>query len=63
MGIPTEKELLEYIGSSHLVNYSKIASKFNINIASVSDFLKSLLKKRLIKIERVGSNKFVRVRK
>lgn len=59
--LPTEAELLQYIGKEKLVNYTRIAKKFKISNNTVPDLLKPLLRKRKIRIKKVGSYRFVEV--
>ena len=60
--IPTEKELMDFIKKRDLVNFSMIAKFFDIKNATVTDLIKSIEKKRLIQIIKLGGSKIVRIR-
>ena len=60
--IPTEKELVDFIRRHDLVNFSMIARFFDIKNATVTDLIKSLEKKRLLQIIKLGGSKIVRLR-
>ena len=62
MPIPTEEELTEFLCSNFFVNFSKIARKFRIKNEAVPDVIKPLIKRNIVFIETVGSNKFVRLK-
>jgi len=61
--IPTEKELIEFIKSRDLVNFSSIAKYYEINNATVSDLIDMLLKKKLVTVIKLGGSKVVRLKK
>ena len=63
MPIPTEKEILDFLEKSNFVNFSKIARHFKFNPQAVQDIIKSLIKRKVVFIEKIGSNKFVRLKK
>ena len=57
--IPTEKELVQFIKKRDFVNYSGIAKYYEINNATVSDLVDSLVKKKLAVVKRWGGSKAV----
>ena len=59
MSLPTEKELLEQISEKKYLNFVSIAKHFNIPPAAMNDLLKPLLKRKLIRIRKVGASKMV----
>lgn len=59
--IPKEEDLLDFIKRRDIVNFSLIAKHFDINNATVSDLIKSLEKKKLVKVRKLGGSKIVRV--
>ncbi|MFH1209600.1 MAG: hypothetical protein V1663_02315 [archaeon] len=61
--IPTEKELIEFIKSRDLVNFSSIAKYYEINNATVSDLIDALLKKKIVTVTKLGGSKVVRLKK
>jgi len=63
MPIPTEKEVLDFLEKSNFVNFSMIARHFKFNPQAVPDIISPLIKRKVIFIEKVGSNKFVRLKK
>ena len=63
MPIPTEKEILDFLSENSFVNFSKIARQFKIKNKIVPDVLRPLVQRKLILIEKLGSNKFVRMKK
>ena len=63
MPIPTEKEILDFLEKSNFVNFSMIARHFEFNPQAVLDIISPLIKRKVVFIEKVGSNKFVRLRK
>ncbi len=63
MPIPTEKDIIEFVSKGKLVNYSRIARKFHIKKLAVPDIIEPLIRRKIIVIEKVGSNKFVRFKK
>ena len=60
--IPKEKELLNFIKSKDIVNFSIIAKQYNIQNITVSDIIKDLEKKKLVKVKKLGGSKIVRLR-
>ena len=60
--IPTEKELGQFIKKRDIVNYSSIAKYYEINNATVSDFIDSLVKKKLVTVKKLGGSKIVRAK-
>jgi len=60
--IPTEKELVNFIKKRDIVNYSSIAKYYEINNATVSDFIDSLVKKKLVTVKKLGGSKIVRIK-
>jgi DNA-binding MarR family transcriptional regulator len=60
--IPVEKELLEFIKRRDLVNFSTIAKFYNINNATVSDLIDSLIYKKLVIVKKLGGSKIVRLK-
>ena len=60
--IPTEKELLQFIKKRDIVNYSSIAKYYEINNATVSDFVDALVKKKLVTVKKLGGSKIVRIK-
>lgn len=60
--IPTEKELIDFIKKRDIVNYSAIAKYYEINNATVSDLIDSLVKKKLVNVKQLGGSKIVRVK-
>ena len=57
--IPSEKEPIEFIEKHELVNYSLIAKFFEINNATVTDLIKSLEKKKIVRIRQFSGSKVV----
>ena len=57
--IPNEKELIEFLKKNDLVNFSKIAKHFEINNATVSDLIDSLVKKKIVTVKSLGGSKIV----
>ena len=57
--IPSEKELIEFIEKHELVNYSLIAKFFDINNATVTDLIKALEKKKIVRIRQFSGSKVV----
>ena len=57
--VPKEEELLGFVKARELVNYSDIAKYFDINNATVSDLINDLVKKKKVRIKKIGSNKVV----
>ncbi len=60
--IPNEQELINFIKSKELVNFSLIAKHFNIQNTTVSDLIKSLEHKKLVDVTILGGSKIVKVR-
>jgi len=60
--IPTEKELLEFIKGRDLVNFSTVAKFYNINNATVSDLIDSLIYKKLVVVKKLGGSKIIRLK-
>ena len=60
--IPTEKELLEFIKGRDLVNFSTVAKFYNINNATVSDLIDSLIHKKLVVVKKLGGSKIIRLK-
>jgi hypothetical protein len=60
--IPTEKELIDFIKSRDLVNFSSIAKYYEINNATVSDLIDALLKKKIVTVTKLGGSKVVRLK-
>ena len=67
MPVPTKEELLNYLKKHSEISkkrtFTAIADNFGINIHTVSDIVKDMLRKKLVKIEETGSAKVVRVAK
>lgn len=62
--IPKEEELLEFIKKNdNMVNFSMIAKKYEINNATVSDIIKDMLNKKLVKVKQIGGSKIVTTKK
>ena len=57
--IPKEEELIGFIKARELVNYSDIAKYFDINNSTVSDLINDLVKKKRVRVKKIGSNKVV----
>jgi|SRR3989344_3364496 len=58
-GMPNEEELIMFIKKRGFVNLSDIARYFDINNATVSDLINDLVKKKKVRIKKIGSNKVV----
>lgn len=62
--LPGEKELLIFIEKkNNFVNFSMIAKHFEINNATVKDFIATLEKKKLVTVQKLGGQKIVVVKK
>lgn len=59
--IPTEKELLDFIGRQDIVNFSLIARHYKLKNATVSDIIKDIERKKLIEVKKIGGSKIVRL--
>jgi len=57
--VPKEEELLGFVKARELANYSDIAKHFDINNSTVSDLINDLVKKKKVRIKKIGSNKVV----
>ncbi len=60
--IPKEEELIKFIKSKDLVNFSSIAKHFNIQNVTVSDIVKDLEAKKLAEVVQFGGNKFIKLK-
>jgi len=60
--IPADKELLEFIKRRDFVNFSTIAKFYDINNATVSDIIDSLIHKKLVIVKKLGGSKVVRLK-
>lgn len=67
MPVPTNEELLKYLKKYSEISkkrtFTAIAGNFGIHIHTVSDIVKDMLREKLVKIEKTGSAKVVRVAK
>ncbi len=62
--IPKDKEILSFIESrNNLVNLSMIANHFSIKNNTAADIVDDLVKRKLVDIKKIGSNKMVTVKK
>lgn len=61
--IPDEQELLDFLHTHDLVNFSIIAKHFKIKNTTVSDLIHALQEKHLITIKQLGASKVVRIKK
>ena len=59
--IPSVDDLKGFLEKKETANFSQIARKFGINNITVSELVKSLERKNLVSIERVGQYKFVKL--
>ena len=60
--IPKEEELIKFIRSKAVVNFSAIAKHFNIQNITVSDIIKDLEEKKLVEVIPLGGSKVVKVK-
>ncbi|MEK6907309.1 MAG: hypothetical protein AABW45_02170 [Nanoarchaeota archaeon] len=60
--IPKEEELIKFIKSKNLVNFSSIARHFKIKNTTVSDLIQDLEHNNLVEVQALGGSKIVRVR-
>ena len=60
--VPNKEQLLKFIRSKELVNFSLIAKHFNIQNTTVSDLIKDLEDEKLVEINSFSGSKFVQVK-
>ena len=60
--IPTEAELISFIKRREFVNFSLVARHFEINNATVSDFIEMLVKKKKVIVKKVGGSKWIKLK-
>nr|MBI4156181.1 hypothetical protein [Candidatus Woesearchaeota archaeon] len=57
--IPKEEELIAFVKARELANYSDIAKYFDINNSTVSDLINDLVKKKKVRVRKIGGSKVV----
>jgi hypothetical protein len=60
--IPTAEELIKFIKSKDIVNFSIIAKHFNIKNNTVSDIILDLERKKLVEVSSFGGSKIVKIK-